>query len=112
MKGHLLRGEERVTVALRDGTEEVDVEIVSISKPGPSFKAKGIWPFIGKMQTAFFERQLEFLEQKAGRSNSIIQHSNPLHNAATTGGTPSRRSLDQRNNPASLGEATQLVVDF
>ena len=63
MKGHLLRGEERVTVALRDGSQAVDVEIVSISKAGPSLKAKTIWPFCGKMQNAFFESQLEHLHQ-------------------------------------------------
>jgi uncharacterized protein (UPF0548 family) len=65
MKGHLLSGEERVTVALRDGTQAVEVEIVSVSKPGPSLPSKLLWPFIGKMQNNFFERQLDSLEQAA-----------------------------------------------
>lgn len=61
MKGHLLRGEERVTVALRDGTDDVEVEILSVSRAGRSAKARAIWPFIGKMQKKFFESQVEFL---------------------------------------------------
>jgi uncharacterized protein (UPF0548 family) len=94
MKGHLLSGEERVTVALRDGTQAVEVEIVSVSKPGPSLPSKLLWPFIGKMQQTFFERQMESLEQAANKvtvtstpfgipssssiNNNII-HSNIIH---------------------------------
>ena len=52
-----------MTVALRDGTQAVDVEILSISKSGASLKAKVIWPFIGKMQATFFEQQMNFLER-------------------------------------------------
>lgn len=65
MKGHLLSGEERVTVALRDGSQFVEVEIVSVSKPGPSLPSKLLWPFIGTMQNNFFQRQLDSLEQAA-----------------------------------------------
>lgn len=65
MKGHLLRGEERVTVAMRDDTGFVDVEILSYSRAGGSLKAKVIWPLIGKMQQQFFQNQIDFLEQIA-----------------------------------------------
>ena len=65
MKGHLIRGEERLTVALRDRGEGVDVEIVSISKPGNSLKAKFVWPFITNMQQAFFKQQLGALQKVA-----------------------------------------------
>lgn len=61
LKGHLLRGEERVTVALRDGSQYVDVEILSISRAGSGFAGKILWPFIGNMQNAFFNQQLEHL---------------------------------------------------
>ena len=63
MRGHLLRGEERVTVALRDGNEDVEVEIVSVSRAAPSIGGRTIWPFIGKMQAAFFEVQMEHLSR-------------------------------------------------
>lgn len=82
MKGHLLCGEERVTVLLRDDTNQsVDVEILSISQPGRRQKTKNkkkttssssfitkriIWPFVvGRMQKSFFQQQLDYLEQVA-----------------------------------------------
>ena len=70
MKGHLLRGEERVTVALRDRSEVVDVEIVSISKSGNSLKARGIWPFIGNMQHNFFNNQMDALQEVAEKCST------------------------------------------
>lgn len=79
MKGHLLRGEERVTVALRDGTEDVEVEIVSVSRAGQSAQARAIWPFIGKMQSTFFESQMDSLQKIAGQnkqSQPSIHYSN------------------------------------
>lgn len=75
MKGHLLRGEERVTVALRDGTEDVEVEILSISRAGPSAMARAIWPWIGKMQDNFFKSQMNSLSSVgAQNSKSASQH--------------------------------------
>jgi len=61
LKGHFLRGEERVTVALRDGSQDVEVEILSISRAGTGLLGKTLWPFIGKMQSTFFRQQLEHL---------------------------------------------------
>lgn len=54
-----------MTVALRDRSELVHVEIVSISKAGRSLKAKGIWPLIGKMQKNFFDKQMDALQEVA-----------------------------------------------
>jgi hypothetical protein len=65
LQGHLLRGEERVTVALRDDSDFVDVEILSYSKPAKGWRAKLVWPTIGNLQSSFFEHQLEYLEQVA-----------------------------------------------
>lgn len=65
LKGHLLRGEERVTVAMRDDTGFVDVEILSYSRPAGSIQAKFVWPLIGSMQDTFFQNQMNFLEQIA-----------------------------------------------
>ncbi|CAB9499756.1 expressed unknown protein [Seminavis robusta] len=67
LRGHLLRGEERVTVAFRDDTGFVDVEILSYSKPAGSLKAKCAWPLIGKMQQQFFQHQMDHLEQVAAQ---------------------------------------------
>jgi uncharacterized protein (UPF0548 family) len=55
-------GEERVTVALRDVTGFVDVEILSFSCPSPSVRARLVWPMIGRMQQRFFEHQMDYLE--------------------------------------------------
>jgi len=63
-RGHWLKGEERVSVVLRDGTQEVDVEIVSVSRPG-TMVGKLVWPFIGPMQSSFFEDQLDALTEIA-----------------------------------------------
>lgn len=54
-----------MTVALRDDTGFVDVEILSYSRPGGSLKAKLVWPLIGNMQEQFFQDQMDFLEQVA-----------------------------------------------
>ena len=64
LKGHWIRGEERVTVALRDDGN-VDVEILSYSKPGNTIMGKLVWPFIGPRQSSFFRQQLEAIENVA-----------------------------------------------
>lgn len=65
VKGHLFRGEERVTVAYRDDGH-VDVEILSLSKPAQSLAGKLVWPFVGGMQRSFFEQQMKSFERVAG----------------------------------------------
>lgn len=65
LKGHWLSGEERVSVALRDGSQDVDVEIFSISRAGPSLWGKVVWPMVGKMQQVFFKEHLKHLEDTA-----------------------------------------------
>jgi len=71
LKGHLLSGEERVSVILRDyhachdGHANVDVEILSCSRPAPTLLGKLVWPFISKKQDEFFRRELEALEKVA-----------------------------------------------
>eukprot|EP00537_Pseudo-nitzschia_pungens_P015395 CAMPEP_0172402220 /NCGR_PEP_ID=MMETSP1061-20121228/53806_1 /TAXON_ID=37318 /ORGANISM="Pseudo-nitzschia pungens, Strain cf. pungens" /LENGTH=418 /DNA_ID=CAMNT_0013136137 /DNA_START=392 /DNA_END=1651 /DNA_ORIENTATION=- len=69
LKGHFLRGEERVTVALRDGSQDVEVEILSISRAGPGLVGKTLWPFIGKMQSRFFRQQLQHLHESGCSTN-------------------------------------------
>ena len=41
----------------------VDVEILSYSKPAPTWMGKLVWPFIAKKQDEFFQRELEALEK-------------------------------------------------
>jgi len=60
-----LCGEERVTVAFRDGTGHVDVEILSCSRPARSLVGRLVWPFVGGMQRRFFEQQMKSLQQRA-----------------------------------------------
>ena len=43
----------------------VDVEILSYSKPAPTWMGKLVWPFIAKKQDEFFQRELEALEKVA-----------------------------------------------
>ena len=80
LQGHLLSGEERVSVILRGdvgvgigsgsgvNTDEdanaVDIEIVSFSKPAPSLLGKLVWPFVTKKQDDFFKSELDALEIK------------------------------------------------
>jgi len=64
---HLLSGEERVTVAMRHCSSAIEqlcpvhVEILSYSRPAPSFIGKMIWPFIGHSQKEFFSSEMEHL---------------------------------------------------
>lgn len=74
LKGHFLCGEERVTVVLRDGSQDVEVEIFSISRAGSGLLGKTLWPFIGKMQSNFFQQQLHHLSQ----SRLTIDVENPI----------------------------------
>jgi uncharacterized protein (UPF0548 family) len=73
MKGHWLRGEERVTVRWhdRDGGQ-VDVEIFSASRAAPSLISKFVWrlPNLRNKQNAFFRAQLEHLQNVAAMSES------------------------------------------
>jgi uncharacterized protein (UPF0548 family) len=61
--GHWLRGEERVTVALRSNGA-VDVQILSLSQPASCVMGRLVWAVgIGRLQTHFFQQQLAALEQ-------------------------------------------------
>ena len=64
LSGHLLAGEERVTVR-KGERDEVDVEIVSFSRSTPSIVGKCIWPIIGTMQQQFFISELYHLDKIA-----------------------------------------------
>jgi hypothetical protein len=76
LKGHWLRGEERVTVICRDGSHDVDVEILSVSRAGPSLWAKTIWPFVGTMQSTFFQQHLEHLARTASTVDPDVDTTN------------------------------------
>jgi uncharacterized protein (UPF0548 family) len=64
LTGHLLAGEERVTVVI-DAGDAVAVEILSFSRPAPSIKGKCIWPLIGRMQQQFFLSEIHHLDRIA-----------------------------------------------
>ena len=81
MKGHLLCGEERVTVAWRDDGSTVDIEVVSLSKPAPGLAAKLVWPFAKQMQPQFFQTQLKALQ------NIAKQHATTSTENRATGST-------------------------
>jgi len=66
--GHLLCGEERVSVCHRDYDDSVDVEILSISRASDSLQGRLVWPFIGRMQRTFFQQQLEALQRCADKA--------------------------------------------
>jgi uncharacterized protein (UPF0548 family) len=61
LRGHLLIGEERVTVVLRPNGK-VDVEILSYSKPSSSPLGHLVFPIIGGMQHKFFINELEYIK--------------------------------------------------
>jgi uncharacterized protein (UPF0548 family) len=69
LTGHLLAGEERVTVSIRNDStsrKRVDVEILSFSRPVPTSKlSKCIWPLIGQMQNQFFLSEIYYLGEIA-----------------------------------------------
>ena len=65
LDGHLLTGEERVSIIFREKNDAVDVEIVSFSRPAPSINGRIAWPFIGRMQKQFFLKELEHLSRVA-----------------------------------------------
>ena len=64
---HLLSGEERVTVAMRNSSSAIEqlcpvhVEILSYSRPAPSFMGKIVWPLIGRNQKEFFSAEMDHL---------------------------------------------------
>lgn len=64
LDGHLLSGEERVSVIMREN-DRVDVEIVSFSRSAPSINGRIVWPFIGRIQKRFFLKEMEHLSRVA-----------------------------------------------
>jgi uncharacterized protein (UPF0548 family) len=114
LKGHWLSGEERVSVALRDGSQDVDVEILSISRAGPSLWGKAVWPLVGKMQQAFFQEHLKHLENTAAAApatsleDGVISTLMPLRPAKKAVQPPvsmSRKSLFGRPLPSKMPTA-------
>ncbi|KAL3794751.1 hypothetical protein HJC23_012761 [Cyclotella cryptica] len=72
LQGHLLAGEEKVTVIWRNGAgNEVDVEIVSCSRSAPSLAGKAIWPLIGRMQKQFFLAEMDHFDSIAKAQSSF-----------------------------------------
>lgn len=65
MRGHWLRGEERVCVRYCHASGAVELEIISFSKPARSVMGYLVWPLIGKMQRTFFEQQMQELKLKS-----------------------------------------------
>ncbi|KAL7465990.1 hypothetical protein ACHAXS_006495 [Conticribra weissflogii] len=64
LSGHLLTGEERVSVIWRKCSGgKVVVEILSFSRPGPSIGGKIVWPLVGQMQRSFFLEEIKHLER-------------------------------------------------
>jgi len=63
MSGHLLSGEERVSVVWNRSNDEVYVEIVSFSRAAPSVTGRLIWPLIGGLQKNFFLSELDHLDK-------------------------------------------------
>lgn len=61
---HLLQGEERVTVAFREQTGAVQVEVVSCSRPH-GWKGRLVWPLLKQTQDQFFQQQMESLWRTA-----------------------------------------------
>lgn len=98
-RGHWLKGEERVTVVLRDNGQ-VDLEVLSISQPATAM-GRLAWPMIGGMQRSFFQEQLKALQQVANERQSKKDQypSAPLvnHNNA-----PSRAHFLFRNQRRSV----------
>jgi uncharacterized protein (UPF0548 family) len=70
MRGHWLRGEERVCVRYCHASGAVEMEIISFSKPARSVMGYLVWPLIGKMQRTFFEQQMQELKVKSAPQRS------------------------------------------
>ena len=106
MKGHLLKGEERVTVALRDNyNQSVDVEIISISRPANTQLAKGLWPFIGQKQNKFFELQMDFLKEVGRRTTTTTTtHNNNLSFLKGVDGKQKQSTGNSNNNHNTEGK--------
>lgn len=68
LRGHLLRGEERASVCLRDLDGSVAVEVLSLSRPAPGIMGRMVFPFVAGMQRRFFQEQIDSLERIAGQS--------------------------------------------
>jgi uncharacterized protein (UPF0548 family) len=64
LSGHLLTGEERVTVR-KGSNDEVEVEIVSFSRSTRSILGRCLWPLIGRVQQQFFLTELWHLDKIA-----------------------------------------------
>jgi uncharacterized protein (UPF0548 family) len=75
LQGHWLRGEERVTVVLRDNGH-VEAQIVSYSKPHHLLLK--LLPYYGRLQRDFLGSQLQHLQQVASDAMSQQDHQSDL----------------------------------
>ncbi|KAI2505730.1 protein of unknown function (DUF1990) [Fragilaria crotonensis] len=91
--GHWLAGEERLTVALRDEDGQVQVQLVSYSKPKSILTAL-TWPLVQRMQERFFESQLQWLQNVAKSAASVASpHDNHLTQPLTYNPMPQAMPL-------------------
>ena len=108
MKGHWLKGEERVTVILRDGTQAVEVELISISRPA-HWKTKLTWNMIENMQQDFFQRQLSHFQDVASAAMIPIKQQNgPL--IIMEDDTSPSWSLSSSLSSSSLSSSSRLLL--
>ena len=84
LQGHLLSGEERISVGLHDfPSSKVEVEVLSYSRPTKGPLGKLVFPFIKPMQQRFFQDQVNNLSQIAQQVSSSVDEPS-IHVASKT----------------------------
>eukprot|EP00591_Stephanopyxis_turris_P005416 CAMPEP_0195525722 /NCGR_PEP_ID=MMETSP0794_2-20130614/26309_1 /TAXON_ID=515487 /ORGANISM="Stephanopyxis turris, Strain CCMP 815" /LENGTH=389 /DNA_ID=CAMNT_0040656241 /DNA_START=45 /DNA_END=1214 /DNA_ORIENTATION=+ len=82
LNGHLLSGEERVSVGIRDGRDrDVEVEVLSYSHATPGFLGRMVFPMITGMQKRFFQEQVDTLERIANECSTSVQNGSHQENS-------------------------------
>lgn len=70
LRGHLLSGEERVSVAMNDHSKDVSVEILSYSHATPGLLGRVVFASCRGMQARFFGEEIDTLEKIAQEANN------------------------------------------
>jgi uncharacterized protein (UPF0548 family) len=118
LQGHLLSGEERVSVALHDApSSKVVVEVLSYSRPTKGPLGRLVFPLIKPMQERFFNDQVTTLEQLGQQRTHSSLHSTELTQLPTRDDHVMQSSLQQQgatlanaNTPSSSPRAACIFA--
>lgn len=109
MRGHLLRGEERVCVSMCDQSREVVVEVLSYSHATSGFLGNVIFRACRGMQDRFFQEEVDVLAAGVAVAYSAPDYDDGEHGKITDAGMDMTMTLFDGNNNTCTHNSASLA---